>query len=213
MLVLIGLKLYFPISFNSFKKLNRHSFSSFPSRLLIKTQSLNQNFLFSCCWSSKTVKMSQTPSSSNTTISTSSSDQDSGTISSCLDSDVLEISSHRKVGTNPTKVKELRTRHAGKSQASASGNPSHPSSSVPPEIANREGSAYVNQAIAKIVSRILNENHSVPGISVPLNQESSNAETNPDVSKNVETSNKEKNADIAHKKRKKPESSGSDDSA
>ena len=211
--VLIGLKLYFLISYNSFKKLNRHSLASFPSHLLIKTQSLNQNFLLSCCWSSKTVKMSQTPSSSNTTISTSSSDQDSRIISSCLDSEVLEISSHRKVGTNPTKVKELRTRHAGKSQASASGNPSHLSSSVPPEIANREGTAYVNQAIAKIVSRILNENHSVHGISVPLNQESSNAETNPDVSKNVETSNKEKNADIAHKKRKKPESSGSDDSA
>ena len=157
--------------------------------------------------------MSQTPSSSNTTISTSSSDQDSRTISSCLDSKVLEISSLRKVETNPTKVKELKTRHAGKSQASASGNPSHPSSSVPPEIANREGSAYVRQAIAKIVSRILNENHLVPGISVPLNQESSNAETNPDVSKDVETSDKEKNADIAHKKRKKPESSESDDSA
>ena len=195
--VLIGLKLYFLISYNCFKKLNRHSFALFLSRLLI-----NQEFLLICCWSFKTDKMSQTPSSSNTTISTSSSDQDSGTISSCLDSDVLEICSHR---TNPTKAKELRTRHTG--------NPSHPSSSVPPEIANREGTAYVNQAIAKIVSRILNENHSVPGISVPLNQESSNAETNPDVSKNVETSNKEKNADIAHKKRKKPESSGSDDSA
>ena len=107
----------------------------------------------------------------------------------------------------------MRTRHAGKSQTSASGNPSHSYSSVPPEIANREGTAYVNQAIAKIVSRILNEKLSVPGISVPLNQESSNAETNPDVSKDVETSNKEKNADIAHKKRKKPESSESDDSA
>ena len=209
MFVLIGLKLYFPISFNSFKKLNRHSFSSFPSRLLIITLSLNQNSLFSCCWSSKTVKMSQSPSSSNTTISTSSSDQDSMTISSCLDSEVLEISSRRKVGTNPTKVKELRTRHAGKSQTSASGNPSHSYSSVPPEIANREGTAYVNQAIAKIVSRILNEKLSVPGISVPLNQENSNAETNPNVSKNVETSNKERNA---VKKRKKPDSSESDDS-
>ena len=211
--VLIGLKLYFPISYNSFKKLNRHSFTSFLSRLCNNPHSLNQIFLSRCYWFSKTIKMSQTPSSSNTTISTSSSDQDSAKISSCLDSEVLEISSRRKVGTNPTKVKELRTRHAGKPQASASGNPSHPSSSVPPEIANREGTAYVNQAIAKIVSRILNENHSVPGISVPLNQESSNAETNPDVSKDVETSNKEKNADIAHKKRKKPESSESDDSA
>ena len=195
--VLIGLKLYFLISYNSFKKLNRHSLASFPSRLLI-----NQEFLLICCLSFKTDKMSQTPSSSNTTISTSSSDQDSGTISSCLDSDVLEICSHR---INSTKAKEVRTRHTG--------NPSHPSSSVPPEIANKEGTAYVNQAIAKIVSRILNENHSVPGISVPLNQESSNAETNPDVAKDVETSDKEKNADIAHKKRKKPESSGSDDSA
>ena len=62
-----------------------------------------------------------------------------------------------------------------------------PSSSVP----NREGAAYVHQAIARLVTRILSENHSVPGISVPLNQESANpnVEANPDVSENVETPN------------------------
>ena len=131
--------------------------------------------------------MSQTSSSSKTTVSSSSSDQDSRAITSCMDSEVLEITPLREMATNPSKVKKLRTRHAGRSQATSSGNPSQPSSSVP----NREGSAYVHQAIARLVTRILSENHSVPGISVPLNQESAspNVEANPDVSENVETPN------------------------
>ncbi|XP_058758304.1 uncharacterized protein LOC131631524 [Vicia villosa] len=74
-------------------------------------------------------------------------------------------------------------------------------------VQGREGSAYVHNAIAGIVTRILNEGHEVPGISVPLAQipasksdkddqdaahkDQENVETNVDetpVAKDVETS-------------------------
>ena len=106
--------------------------------------------------------MSQTSSSTKATTSSSSSDQDSRAITTCIDSEVLEITPLREMATDPSKVKKLRTRHAGRAQATASGNPSHPSSSVP----NREGSAQVNQESA-----------------------SPNVEANVDVSENVVTQN------------------------
>src|ERR1051325_4744217 len=68
-------------------------------------------------------------------------------------------------------MKKMRTPHARRLQASPSGKFAQTSSSVPLEIANREGTAYVHQAISRLVTRILNENHVVPGVSVPLNQE------------------------------------------
>ena len=114
-------------------------------------------------------QQSMSPSSSKATASSASSDSEPRAITNCMDTDVLEITPLRELAADPTKVKKLRTRHARRSQASPSGKSSQPSSSVPPEIANREGSAYVHQAIARLVTRILNENHSVPGISVPLN--------------------------------------------
>ena len=130
-----------------------------------------------------------TSSSSKATASSASSDREPRAIRNCMDSDVLEITPLRELAADPTKVKKLQTRHARRSQASSSGKPSQTSSFVPPEIANREGSVYVHQAIARLVTRILNENHSLPGISVPLNQESAspNVEMNPDVTQNVET--------------------------
>ena len=134
-------------------------------------------------------QLSMSSSSSKATASSASSDREPRAITNCMDSDVLEITPLRELAADPTKVKKLRTRHARRSQASSSGKSSQPSSSVPPEIANREGYVYVHQAIARLVTRILNENHSVPGISVPLNQESAspNVEMNPDVTQNVET--------------------------
>src|ERR1044072_373955 len=98
-----------------------------------------------------------------------------------MDADVLEVTPLSAMATDPAKVKKLRTRHARRSQASPSGKTAEPSSSVPLEITNREGYAYVHQAIARLVTRILNENHSVPGVSGPLNQEtaSPNLESDP----------------------------------
>ena len=75
--------------------------------------------------------MSQTSSSTKATTSSSSSDQDSRAITTCIDSDVLEITPLREIASDPSKVKKLRTRHAGRAQATASSDPSHPCSSVP----------------------------------------------------------------------------------
>src|ERR1051325_139935 len=107
-----------------------------------------------------------------------------------METEVLEVTPLRAMAIDPGRVKKLRTRHARRSQASPSGKTVEPSSSIPSEIANREGSAYVHQAIARLVTRILDENHFVLGVSVPLNQEtaSPNLESDPNVTQNVETS-------------------------
>src|ERR1044072_6137202 len=108
-----------------------------------------------------------------------------------MDADVLEVTPLSAMATDPAKVKKLRTRHARRSQVSPSGKIAEPLSSVPLEIANREGTAYVHQAIARLVTLILNEKHVVPGVSVPLNQEtaSPNIRSDPNVTQNIETKN------------------------
>ncbi|XP_058725964.1 uncharacterized protein LOC131597274 [Vicia villosa] len=60
-------------------------------------------------------------------------------------------------------------------------------SSVPPsrEELTKKGSMYAHNAIAKIVTRILNENHVVPGISVPLNSVLPESHDNTHVSDNA----------------------------
>src|ERR1051325_3607613 len=84
----------------------------------------------------------------------------------------------------------MRIRNARRSQASPSGKTSVPSSSVPSEITNREGFRSVHVAIARIVTKILSENQSVPGVSVPLNEKSASPSlaVDPDVAENVKTS-------------------------
>ena len=61
----------------------------------------------------------------------------------------------------------------------------------------------MHEAIARIVTRILNENHSVPGVSVPLNQNSASPSlaADPDVTENVKTSDTETSADSFVKKK------------
>lgn len=134
-------------------------------------------------------QQSASSSSSKATASPSPTATDPRANVTAMDAEILEVTPLHAMAADPTKVKKLRTRHAKRSQASPTGKYSQPSSSVPPEIANREGSAYVHQAIARLVTRILNENHSVPGVSVPLNQEtaSPNLESDPNVTQNVET--------------------------
>ncbi|XP_058721754.1 uncharacterized protein LOC131593309 [Vicia villosa] len=61
-----------------------------------------------------------------------------------------------------------RTSHARRSKESVRTKGSNPSSSDPREELTKEGTRYVHNSIAKIVKRILDENHQVPGISVPL---------------------------------------------
>src|ERR1044072_236491 len=107
-----------------------------------------------------------------------------------MQAEALTVTPLRAMATDPGRVKKLCTRNARRSQASPSGKTSEPSSFVPPEIANREGSRYVHEAIARIVTRILNENHSVPEVSVSLNQQSASPSlaADPDVTENIKTS-------------------------
>src|ERR1043165_902505 len=110
--------------------------------------------------------------------SSSSSSQESGSSSpsmaevrsntEAMQAEVLRVTLLRTMATDPQKVKKLRTSNARRAQASPSGKTSMPSSSVPPELVNKEGSRSVHEAIARIVTSILNKNQSVPGISVPL---------------------------------------------
>src|ERR1044072_5327109 len=70
------------------------------------------------------------------------------------------------------------------------GKTSVPSSSVPSEMVNTEESRAVHIAIARLVTRILNEDQFVPGVTIPLNCQSASPSlaVDPDVTENVKTS-------------------------
>ncbi|XP_058784705.1 uncharacterized protein LOC131659548 [Vicia villosa] len=65
-------------------------------------------------------------------------------------------------------ITKPRTLHARRPEESIRTIGSNPSSSNLREELTKEGTRYVHNSIAKIVKRILDENHQVPGISVPL---------------------------------------------
>ena len=108
------------------------------------------------------------------------------TIAATWNVEPVNVSPQRSMAT------ESQNQHARQFQDSAvsTSKVSASSSSVPPEIRNREGTKYVEEAIDRIVTRILDENHTVPGISVPLNQRpaSPSLADDPDVTKDVMTS-------------------------
>src|ERR1051325_2812579 len=134
--------------------------------------------------------MSSSSSSSREDGSPSPTDSGFRANPEAMQTEALKVTPLRAMATDPGRVKKLRTRNARRSQASPSGKTSEPTSSVPPEIENREGFRYVHEAIARIVTRILNENHSILGVSVPLNQKSASPSlaADPDVTENVKTS-------------------------
>lgn len=135
-------------------------------------------------------KMSSSSSSSQNTGSSSPRRAEVRANNETMQGEALRITPLRAMATDPEKVKKLRSRSVRRTQASPSGKTSLPSSSAPSELVNREGSRSVHEAIARIVTSILNENQSVPGISVRLNQKSASLSlaVNPDVDENVETS-------------------------
>ncbi|XP_058783847.1 uncharacterized protein LOC131658585 [Vicia villosa] len=73
------------------------------------------------------------------------------------------------VSSDDLTIKKPRTSHPRRPKECVRSKATKSSSSTPHEDLTKEGSRYVHNAIAKIVSRILDEQHQVPGISVPLN--------------------------------------------
>ena len=107
-----------------------------------------------------------------------------------LNVEPVKFSPQRSMATASQKTENQHARNTQRSSVSSTGKISGSSSSVPSEIANREGTRYVQETVDRIITRILNENRSVPGISVPLNQKpaSPSLAADPDVTGDVMTS-------------------------
>ncbi|XP_058749537.1 uncharacterized protein LOC131622521 [Vicia villosa] len=82
--------------------------------------------------------------------------------------EVLEVAPLRMVSAEDLRVKKSPSPHARRPKEVVRGKTSNPSSSIDLENLTKEGSQYAHQAIAKIVTRILDEHRQVPGIFVPL---------------------------------------------
>ncbi|XP_058733029.1 uncharacterized protein LOC131604617 [Vicia villosa] len=80
----------------------------------------------------------------------------------------LNVSPLRMINTKDLTTTKPRTSHARRPKESVRTKGSNPSLSNPREELTKEGTRYVHNSIAKIVKRILDENHQVPGIFVPL---------------------------------------------
>src|ERR1044072_1169930 len=195
-LLISGLFRYFHPHFKKSKNRKRHPHIRVsPSESSITLSSSKRNSEIPCHFRSHSLnnqqrKMSSSSSSSQKTGSPSSSMAEVRANVESMQAEALRVTPLRAIATDPEKVKKLRTRNARRSQAPPSGKTSVPSSSVPPEIVNTKGSRSVHIAIARLVTRILNEDQSVPGVSVPLNCKSASPSlaVDPDVTENVETS-------------------------
>ncbi|XP_058765663.1 uncharacterized protein LOC131639174 [Vicia villosa] len=93
--------------------------------------------------------------------------------------EVLAVAPLRMVSAENLRVKKPRSPHARRPKEAVRGKTSNPSPSSDLENLTKEGSQYTHQAIAQIVTRILDEQRQVLGISVPL-------QTVTDEEKNVE---------------------------
>ncbi|XP_058774496.1 uncharacterized protein LOC131648786 [Vicia villosa] len=80
----------------------------------------------------------------------------------------LNVSHMRMISAANLPTTKPRTAHARRPKESVRTKGSNTSSSNLREELTKEGTRYVHNSIAKIVKRILDENHQVPGISVPL---------------------------------------------
>ncbi|XP_058733058.1 uncharacterized protein LOC131604644 [Vicia villosa] len=81
---------------------------------------------------------------------------------------VLDVAPLRMVGADDLKIKKSRTPRARRPKESIQTKDTNPSLSTSRANLPKEGSKYVHEAIAKIFTRILDEQYQVPGISVPL---------------------------------------------
>ncbi|XP_058765161.1 uncharacterized protein LOC131638612 [Vicia villosa] len=81
---------------------------------------------------------------------------------------VLNVAPLRMVSADDLKIKKSRTPHARRPKETVQAKDANPSLSTSRANLPKEGSKYVNEAITKIVTSILDEQHQVPGISGPL---------------------------------------------
>ncbi|XP_058765277.1 uncharacterized protein LOC131638747 [Vicia villosa] len=94
---------------------------------------------------------------------------------------ILEVTPLQMVTLDDLVAKKPRTLHARRTKETVK-RPKRPNSR---EDLTKEGSRYAHNATAKLVTRVLNENHDVPGISVPLNSVLPKSHDNMHVSGNV----------------------------
>src|ERR1043165_886598 len=143
-LLISGLFRYFHPHFKKSKNRKRHPHirvSPFESSITLTSPKRNSEI--PCLFRSPPLKNHQRNMSSS-----SSSSQESGSSSpsmaevranaEAMQTEALRVTPLRAMATDPEKVKKLRTRNARRAQASPSNNTSIPSSSVPPELVNRE---------------------------------------------------------------------------
>src|ERR1043165_5778316 len=181
---------YFPLIFIRFKNVKRLlHIIAFSLESIISSPSKRYSQPLRHSWSLILTFSQQNMSSS------SSSSQDSNCPSptmaeiranaAALNVEPMKFSPQRSIATENQHAQNIQ-----RSSVTYTGKISGSPSSVPPEIRNKEDIMYVEEAIARIVTRILDENHIVPGISVPLNQRpaSPSLAADPDVTTDVMTS-------------------------
>ncbi|XP_058775153.1 uncharacterized protein LOC131649411 [Vicia villosa] len=94
--------------------------------------------------------------------------------------EVLDVAPMKMVSFDDLAVKKTRTPHARRPKEAVRGKVSNPSSSTAHEDLTNKGLEYVHNTIAIIVTRILDEKHKVPGISVSLQSMISEPPQNPE---------------------------------
>ncbi|XP_058755037.1 uncharacterized protein LOC131628190 [Vicia villosa] len=81
---------------------------------------------------------------------------------------VLKVVPLRTISSDKVKATKPKTTHAKRPKEGILNKGTKSSASTTMEELTKEGSKYVDNAITRIVTRILKENHQVPGISIPL---------------------------------------------
>ncbi|XP_058758085.1 uncharacterized protein LOC131631304 [Vicia villosa] len=81
---------------------------------------------------------------------------------------VLKVVPLRTISSDEVKATKPKTTHAKRPNEGIHNKGRKSSTSATMEELTKEGSKYVDSAITRIVTRILKENHQVPGISIPL---------------------------------------------
>ncbi|XP_058774620.1 uncharacterized protein LOC131648903 [Vicia villosa] len=111
--------------------------------------------------------------------------------------EVLAVAPLRMVSTEDLQVKKPRSPHARRPKEVVRGKSYNPSSSIDLENLTKEGSQYTHQAIAQIVTRVLDEQRQVLGISVPLQIANPDSTQNPNTNDKVNEKNDDEAVDVA----------------
>ncbi|XP_058747157.1 uncharacterized protein LOC131620161 [Vicia villosa] len=81
---------------------------------------------------------------------------------------ILKVAPLRTISSDEVKATKPKTTHAKRPKEGIHNKGTKSCASATMEELTKEGSKYVDSAITRIVTRILKENHQVPGISIPL---------------------------------------------